>query len=443
MLIMPFQKFLNSASFGGIILMLFAAFAMLLANSEYSDSYYHFWETPLSIGIGGSNLVKPLHHWINDGLMAIFFFLVGLETKREIVVGELSSLSKSILPLAAAIGGMAIPALIYSYFNIGMPGESGWGIPMATDIAFALGTLLLLKKRIPPALFVFLTAFAVADDIGAILVIVLFYSSEISYSALMWGMGFLVFSFVLNRLRVTQTLPYALIGIGLWLALLEAGIHATVAGILLAITIPVKTVMRHEQFVNSIRDQLSKMTGNENGRLWLIDLEIEKKQAIIENLENACHHALSPLHRIEHTIRPWVLYLILPLFAFANAGVKIDFERIFEVFSDPVFIGIVAGLVIGKQIGIFSFCWLAVKGGLATLPNGVGWSHIYGASILGGIGFTMSLFIADLAIEDRSRTLEYAKIGIFVASLLSGILGFIFLKIVTRRRTEIHAVGGE
>lgn len=413
--------------------MLFAVFAMFLANSEYSDSYYHFWETPIFIGIGGINLVKPLHHWINDGLMAIFFFLVGLETKREIVVGELSSLSKSVLPLAAAVGGMAVPALIYSYFNIGLPGEPGWGIPMATDIAFALGTLLLLKGKIPPALFVFLTAFAVADDIGAILVIVLFYSSEISYNALVWGMGLLGFSFLLNRLKVTQTLPYALIGIGLWLALLEAGVHATVAGVLLAITIPVKTVMRHEQFVNSIQNQLSKMTGNENGRFWFVDMDIEKKQAVIENLENACHQALSPLHRIEHTIRPWVLYLILPVFAFANAGVKIDFGRISEVFSDPVFIGIVAGLVIGKQIGIFSFCWLAVKAGLATLPNGVGWRHIYGASILGGIGFTMSLFIADLAIEDRTRTLEYAKIGIFVASLLSGILGFIFLKIITRK----------
>lgn len=419
--------------------MFFALLALALANSGYGDAYRHFWEMPISLRIGEESLVKPLHHWINDGLMAIFFFLVGLETKREVVVGELSSLSKSVLPLAAAAGGMVMPALIYSYFNVGLPGEPGWGIPMATDIAFALGTLLLLKKSIPPALFVFLTAFAVADDIGAILVIVLFYSSEISYNALVWGMGFLGASFVLNRFSVTKALPYALLGIGLWLALLEAGVHATVAGVLLAITIPVKTEMGHEQFVRSIRDQLRRMTGNENGRLWLVDMEAEEKQAVIESLENACHNALSPLHRIEHGIRPWVLYLILPLFAFANAGVRIDFGSMGEVFADPVFIGIVAGLVVGKQIGIFSFCWLAVKAGLATLPNGVNWMHIYGASILGGIGFTMSLFIGDLAIEDRTRTLEYAKIGIFAASLLSGILGLLFLKFFAARRAEADA----
>lgn len=421
--------------------MLFAASAMVIANSGYSDAYYHLWETPIAIGIGSVSLIKPLHHWINDGLMAIFFFLVGLETKREIVIGELSSVSKSVLPLAAAAGGMAAPALIYSYFNIDLPGEPGWGIPMATDIAFALGTLLLLKRNIPPALFVFLTAFAVADDIGAILVIVLFYSSEIAYNALLWGIGLLGLSFVMNRLNVTRTLPYALVGIGLWLALLEAGVHATVAGVLLAITIPVKTAMRHEQFVTSIRDQLRKMTGSEDGRLWLVDMDMDRKQAIIENLENACHHALSPLHRIEHGIRPWVLYLILPIFAFANAGVRIDYGRVSEVFSDPIFMGILAGLVVGKQIGIFSFCYLAVRAGFATLPNGVGWRHIYGASILGGIGFTMSLFIGDLAIEDRAGMLERAKIGILAASLLSGILGLAFLKFITRKRTEEDTTG--
>ncbi|MDT8318635.1 MAG: Na+/H+ antiporter NhaA [bacterium] len=419
-IIKPFDRFFDREAYSGIILILAAAAAMVIANSPLGDAYHHLWEIPMGISIGPFSLEKSLHHWINDGLMAIFFFLVGLEIKREVLVGELSSLRQAALPIAAALGGMIVPALFYISFNLGKPGAMGWAIPMATDIAFALGCLALLGRGVPTGLLIFLTALAIVDDLGGILVISLFYTDQLSIAALIKAGILLMASFMLNRLGVRKTFPYVLLGIFLWLALLKSGIHSTVAGILLAMTIPASTAIRHSEFINKIEEQLKSLRG-------CGEVEECDKQAVIQSLEQACSDAEAPLEHIEHSIHPWVVYLIMPIFAFSNAGVRLDFGSLAVVLADPVFLGTIFGLVAGKQIGVFSFAWLSVRTGLASLPKGVRWGHIYGVSILSGIGFTMSLFIAALAFEG-SDLLEMAKLGILIASLLSGVLGYAVLK---------------
>ena len=419
-LVKPFDRFFDREATSGIILIISAVAAMMIANSPLGDAYHHLWEMPIGISIGSFSLEKSLHHWINDGLMSIFFFLVGLEIKREVLVGELSSPRQAIFPIAAALGGMIVPALFYILFNFGKPGEAGWAIPMATDIAFALGCLALLGKGVPQGILIFLTALAIIDDLGGILVIALFYTDQLSVAALVEAGILLMVSVMLNRLGVRKTFPYVLVGIFLWLALLKSGIHTTVAGILLAMTIPASTAIRHSEFIRKIEEQLNSLRG-------CGELEECDKQAAIQSLEKACSDAEAPLEHIEHSLHPWVIYLIMPIFAFANAGVRLDFGNLSAVLADPVFLGIIFGLVAGKQIGVFSFAWLAVKTGLASLPQGVSWGHIYGVSILSGIGFTMSLFIGALAFEGN-ELLEMAKLGTLIASLLSGVLGYMVLK---------------
>src|SRR5919112_1921017 len=422
-IVRPFQDFANKQSSGGIILIIAAAVALAGAHSPRGESYIALWHTKLSVGVGDFSISKDLTHWINDGLMAVFFLVVGLEIKREVLVGELSSVGNAALPVVAALGGAVVPALIYITINAGTEGSAGWGIPMATDIAFALGILALLGQRAPTALKVFLTAMAIVDDIVAVLVIALFYTSEISWGALGVGAVFLAALIVANLLGVGKTLVYAVLGVGLWLCFLLSGVHATVAGVLLALTVPAVSFMDPGAFLERSRYVLDRF--EQAGQKGENVLANEERQAALHALNHAAYKLEPPLHELEHALHPWVVFAIMPLFALANAGLPLG-GGILEALTSPVALGIVAGLVVGKQLGITLFAWLAVRSGLSELPEGIGWRHVYGAGWLAGIGFTMSLFITDLAFSEDSLV-EAAKLGILCASVIAGVVGWTIL----------------
>ncbi|MBK7230034.1 MAG: Na+/H+ antiporter NhaA [Ignavibacteriales bacterium] len=420
----PIQEFLHQEASGGILLIIATVIALAWANSSFADSYHHLWHTYVKIDVGGVGLNYSLHHWINDGLMVIFFFVVGLEIKRELLVGELSSVKKAALPIAAALGGMIFPALIYTLFNLGSESASGWGIPMATDIAFVVGILALLGNRVPLALKIFILALAIVDDLGAVLVIAIFYTSNISLTSLMIAGGLIVLLIAMNRLGIRNLLVYTFVGIALWLAFLKSGVHATVAGVLLAFTIPVSSRINTKKFKNETENLLKDFdNAGEHGEDVLTNSE---RLSIVDQIENNCEKILTPLQRFEHGLHPWVSFFIMPVFALANAGVAVS-DELGSALTHPVSIGIVLGLFLGKQIGIFSFSYIAVKLKLASEPEGVSWKKIYAASVLAGIGFTMSLFIANLAFNSP-ELLNISKVGILAGSLLSGIVGFIILK---------------
>lgn len=422
--IKPVQEFLRAEASGGILLIIATVFALIWANSPFADTYHHFWHTYLAIDIGIYTLKYSLHHWINDGLMVIFFFVVGLEIKREFLVGELSSAKKAALPIAAALGGMIVPALLYTLFNAGGSGASGWGIPMATDIAFVVGILALLGKNVPLSLKIFVLALAIVDDIGAVLVIALFYTSEISLISLIIASVILIVLVALNKLGVRNLLVYTFLGILLWLAFLKSGVHATVAGVLLAFVIPVASRIDTRKFADKTEALIKSFDeSGEHGEDVLAD---EGRLSIIHQIEKNCEKILTPLQRFEHGLHPWVSFFIMPVFAFANAGVTLS-DDFLSALSHPVSLGIILGLFIGKQTGIFLFSWLAVKFRIAEIPDEVNWKKVYGASILAGIGFTMSLFIANLAFTEET-ILSISKVGILTASLLSGIIGYLFLR---------------
>ncbi len=408
------QEFVRIEASGGVILLISAIMALLWANSAFSETYFHFWETELAVGFGQFTFSLPLIEWINDGLMVVFFFVVGLEIKRQLTTGELSRPRRAILPLAAALGGMLIPAAIYLILNAGGPGEQGWGIPMATDIAFTLGILALLGSRAPLSIKIFFTALAIADDLGAILVLAIFYSSDIHWISLLIAAVILVALILLNRARVYSPLPYALLGIGLWLAFLESGIHPTIAGVLLAATIPTwgapDTRALLAQCV-SVLDEFEVPSAQ----------TADRAQVAAQTLEAVADRMQSPAQRLEHNLLPWTTYLILPIFALANAGVVIEFD---QSLLGMVSLGIVLGLVLGKAAGITLFTWIAVRLRLADLPSNVSLQQIFSASWLAGIGFTMSLFIAGNAFRGSPDLLAEAKAGILVASVLAGIIGY-------------------
>ena len=423
-ILQPFQRFFQIEASGGVLLLICAATALAWANSPWAASYTSIWQMKLTVGLGSFVLSKSLLLWINDGLMAVFFFVVGLEIKREVLAGELASLKRAALPIAAALGGMLAPALFYTAFNAGRPGAAGWGIPMATDIAFALGMLALLGNRVPVSLKVFLTALAIVDDIGAVLVIAVFYSTDIAWLSLLVAAGFLILLIALNVAGVRHPLPYALIGIGLWVAFLKSGVHATIAGVLLAMTIPSRARINEPEFLangRSLLDEFERATGNEIDRLIT-----EEQLAVVEALETVCEQIETPLQRLEHALHGWVMYAIMPIFALANAGVALG-EDLLAALTHLVTFGVIAGLLFGKTLGISVFTWLAVRSGVAALPEGVGWRQIVGAGMLGGIGFTMSLFIADLAFVD-TPLLTPAKLGIMIASLIAGVAGWLVLR---------------
>ena len=427
----PFARFARTESAGGIVLIAATLVAIAWANSPWAGAYEHLWETRVTVGAGAYTLSYPLHHWINDGLMAVFFFLVGLEIKREFLVGELASVKRASLPIAAALGGMIVPALIYAALNVGGRGERGWGIPMATDIAFALGVLALLGPRIPLALKVFLAALAIVDDLGAVLVIAVFYTDRLAWGALGIGLALLAGLVVANRMHARTPVLYSLVGVLVWLAFLRSGVHATVAGVLLAMTIPARTRIDTAEFLSRGRRILDYFdAAGVEGRGVLTN---RAQQAAVQEMENACEAAQAPLQRIEHALHHWVAFGIIPLFALANAGVHLG-GNLGAAFGERVTLGIILGLVVGKPIGISLFAWLSVRLRLAELPAGTTWRAIRGVSLLGGIGFTMSLFIAGLAFPGAPQLNEDAKIGIFVASLLAGIAGFLVLRGFDPRR---------
>jgi Na+:H+ antiporter, NhaA family len=424
-IVRPFQDFAHKQSSGGILLIVATLVALVWANSPWGQGYAALWHTKLTVGIGGFSVSKDLTHWINDGLMAVFFLVVGLEIKREVLVGELSSIRNAALPVAAALGGAVVPALIYLAINAGTAGSAGWGIPMATDIAFALGVLALLGERAPVGLKVFLTALAIVDDIVAVLVIALFYTSEISWTALGVGAVFLAALVVANLLEVGRTLVYVVLGVGLWLCFLLSGVHATIAGVLLALTVPAVSFINPGAFLERGRYVLDRFEkAGENGENVLSN---EERQAALHALNHAAYKLEPPLHELEHALHPWVVFAIMPIFALANAGVPLGGGGIADALTSPVALGIVVGLVVGKQLGITLFAWLAVKSGVSELPRGIGWRHVYGAAWLAGIGFTMSLFITDLAFSNGSLVAA-AKLGILAASLIAGVVGWTILR---------------
>ena len=417
------REFLHHEAFGGILLLASALVALVWANSPWKDAYADLWHAEVTLGTVHFHLTESLQHWVNDGLMAIFFFVVGLEIKREVLVGELASPRRAALPAIAAVGGVLVPAGIYAVVNAGHAGSEGWGVPMATDIAFALGVRALLGDRVPVALTVFLTALAIVDDIIAVLVIALFYTEDVAWDALGSAGGFLAALVVANRLHVRRPFVYGLLGLGLWAAVFESGIHATVAGVLLAFTIPARTRIDPDAFVARSRAILDGFAraGTHGGSI----LTNGARQEALTELEDAVEGVGAPLQRLEHALHPWVAFAIVPLFALANAGVTIQGD-VATSLGKRVTLGVVAGLVLGKQLGVTLFAWLAVRSGATELPVGVSWPQVYGASWLAGIGFTMSLFIAELAFA-QPEFLTSAKLGILAASLIAGVGGALLL----------------
>ena len=424
------QEFTRLAASGGIVLLVFTILALLLANSPWSESYFHFWETSISLNFGSFSLSEHLLEWVNDGLMVIFFFVVGLEIKREITTGELASPKQAALPIAAAFGGMVTPALIYIALNYGGPGMPGWGIPMATDIAFTLGIMTVLGKRVPLSLKVFFTALAIADDLGAVLVIAVFYTSAISWISLAIGGVFFLALIGLNRARVYSSLPYALLGIGLWLAFLQSGVHPTIAGVLLALTIPTRSPAKTRAL---LAQAVTLLDDFELPREWQAQIN-SRRQAVVNTLRSITDRMQSPARRLESELNPWSIYLILPLFAFANAGVVISGGAAASL-ANPISLGIILGLVLGKPVGITTASWVAVKLGLADLPSGVNWRQVFSASCLAGIGFTISLFITNSAFDDPTL-LTSAKLATLTASVLAAVVGWALLSITCISQEE-------
>ncbi len=421
----PFQNFIRAESAAGILLLISTVIALAWANSPWVDAYMAFRRLPITLGIGDFALTEPLVLWINDGLMAMFFFVIGLEIKREVLVGELSSLRQATLPLAAALGGSMLPALIYFSFNAGTEGAKGWGIPMATDIAFSLGILSLLGARVPLALKVFLVALAIGDDLAAVLIIALFYTSTISWASLAVGAAFLVGLVGANLLGIRHPLVYGMLGIGgLWLAFFLSGIHPTIAGVLAAFTIPARTRLSGEEFVARARALLEKFQkAMEPGRPPLANPD---RQAVAARLQQAADEVVTPLQRLEHALHPWITTVVLPVFALANAGVTIEGEAAATLLH-PVAVGVISGLLIGKPVGVTLASWSAVRIGVATLPEGITWRHVIGVGFLAGIGFTMSLFIDGLAFGKTPLDAP-AKVGILMGSTLAGVTGWLILR---------------
>jgi len=418
-----FEWFVHSEVTGSILLLSCTVVALVWANSPWAGTYSDLLHTYVGVSWGGAEFKLSLHHWINDGLMVIFFFVVGLEVKRELVVGELSTIRKATLPVAAAIGGMMVPAVLFTLFNFGGEGARGWGIPMATDIAFALGVLAVFGTRAPLGLKVFLTALAIADDLGAVAVIAIFYTDTINIRALILAAGLLVVLFVAIRVGFRSLGLLLPLIVAFWLAVFASGIHATVAGILVAMLIPVRPRLTVEAFVRHAENFMHGLgTAGESDHLVVPDTyhlnAVERHREVAADI-------LPPGLVLEHMFHPIQVWFILPLFALANAGVAIGGD-LMEVLANPLALGIIIGLVIGKPLGICLLSWLAVRAGSSALPGGVTWGQIAGAGCLAGIGFTMSLFISDLAF-DNETLIATAKVGILAASLASGVCGFFIL----------------
>ena len=428
----PFEHFLHAQTTTGLVLMGMTILALIVANSPFYETYQHIIHTTIELDINDLQIKHPLHHWINDGLMAIFFFLIGLEIKREVLVGELSNIKVAILPILAAIGGMLIPALIYLAINKGGEGANGWGIPMATDIAFAISALVLLGKRVSPALVTFLVALAIVDDLGAVLVIALFYTAEIQMNYLLLAGAMFLVMIALNRFGIHAVLPYFIVGIVMWFFMLESGVHATIAGVIGAFAIPSKPKMPPTDLTQHTKNLLEEFDSYPVATDYTMH---EKQKALLQNIKDRIDAVGSPAVRLEQELHLPVSLIVIPLFALANAGIRIDFSSVGDVIIQPVSLGIILGLLLGKILGIFGVAYLAIKLKIATLPQKSSMSQIFGVAALGGIGFTMSMFVADLAFINNSGLIFQAKIGILTASLLAGALGFIWLRFIAKPAT--------
>ena len=426
----PFEHFMHHQGAGGVLLFSASVLAMAWANSPWHAAYHHLWELPLGIDVADFRLERTLHHWINDGLMAMFFFVVGLELKREMVGGELSDPRKALFPVAAGLGGMVFPALIFLVFNPPSSGlSSGWGVPMATDIAFALGIMALLGDRVPTALKVFLTTVAIADDLGSVLVIAFFYTEQIGWAYLAIGAAALLVLVAANRLGVRSPVFYGIVGIGLlWTAFLLSGVHATVAGVLAALTIPARTRLDEAGFLVRLRRLADRFERQDPNGLPTLT---EEQMGTLGAIKQAAAAAETPLQRLEQGLHPVVAFVVLPLFALANAGVELP-PDLPEAMQGTVFLGVLLGLVVGKPLGILFTCWIMLRSGAARLGSGLRWGHLVGMSVLAGVGFTMSLFINELAFREAAP-IQQAKLAILLASCVAGGIGYLWLRMRTDR----------
>lgn len=431
-LLVPFQRFASFGASGGIVLMICTVVALIWANSPWAHTYE--WlrhDVMLTAGVGSFSLSRNVEWWINDALMAVFFFVVGLEIKREVLVGELSSPRRAALPIVAAAGGMLVPGVIYALLNVGTDSIRGWGVPVATDIAFALGVLSLLGRRVPASLRIFVATLAIADDLGALLVIAMFYTDELALNWLAGGFGVWMILIGMNLIGVRWSWGYAVVGLVLWYCIYQAGVHPTISGVMGALAIPVRNkvdVARLVAFTRKCADELEESL--ESGANIVTN---PRQQMLVQAIEDGCFKAQTPLHILEHALIPWIPFAIVPLFALANAGVSLEGLDFGETATSPIVLGVTGGLVLGKPIGIVLACYIACRLKIGVLPADVSWKHIIATGFLAGIGFTMSLFIANLAFPDVERLSE-AKIGIMVASLVAGLSGLALLRYVAGKR---------
>ena len=421
----PIQRFMQQQKSGGIVLGISVILALFLANSPWSDQYFHFFEHKIGFQFNGESFLNySIHHWINDGLMAVFFFVLGLELKREIVGGELSNPRKALLPIGAAFGGVLVPALIYFALNSSGEVSNGWGIPMATDIAFALGVLYLLGDKIPLSLKIFLTALAIVDDLIAVLVIAFFYTSDISMISLSIGFGFILIMYIGNKMGIRNILFYAIFGIvGVWTAFLLSGVHATIAAVLAAFTIPADMKIGEIMYINKLENYLKKFKAADPDNS--IPTLTNKQLHILDEIKEDTNAIIPPLQRLEHSMHPFVTFIIIPIFALANGGLSLAINMD-QLFSTNVALGVALGLLVGKVIGVVGMTLLLVKLKVAPFPKGMNVKNLFGLGLLAAIGFTMSLFITSLAFKNPEYMTQ-AKIGIFAASIIGGVLGYMLL----------------
>ena len=422
---LPIKLFMGREKSGGIVLILSVTLAMILANSNIAESYFHFFEQEVGFIVNGEPYLNySLHHWINDGLMAMFFFVVGLELKREFIGGELADIRNTILPIGAAVGGMIVPALIFLSLNIGTPQTMGWGIPMATDIAFALGVVYLLGDKVPASAKLFLTTLAIVDDLGAVLVIAFFYTSELSIASLLFGLAFLAVMFIGNRLGIKSLFFYAALGIGgVWVTFLLSGIHATIAAVLAAFMIPADAKINESVYLKRMKKLTRRFEKEEPNEVRTLE---EGQVDVLTHIQHDTEIAIPLLQQLEHKMSPIVTFLIMPIFAIANAGISFTDLSLSDIFSTHVALGVTLGLFLGKPIGIVSAIFLMVKMRWATLPSAITRRTLLGLGMLASIGFTMSMFISTLAFTDE-LLMTQAKLGIFLASILGGIGGYVLL----------------
>ena len=430
----PFEEFIHRQTTSGLLLMGTAVLALVLANGPLSSAYERLVLTPIGLTIGAWTLEMTLHHWINDGLMALFFFVVGLELKRELLVGELAKPRNAALPIAAAIGGMVVPGLVYFAINPAGDAALGWAIPMATDIAFAIGALALLASRVPKALITFLVALAIVDDLGAVTVIAVFYTDTIALVPLGVAGTLFLMLMVFNLIGIRKILPYFIVAVFLWYAFLLSGVHATLAGILGALSVPATPKYDPERFSKHVKELMRRFdTSHEPGKNIMTN---DALRAVVQTLENGVHSVETPLQRLEHIWHIPVAYIVIPIFALANAGIPLAIGSMRESLTDPVMLGVSLGLVLGKFVGITGASWLMLKLGLAALPKDTRFTQIAGVSLLAGIGFTMSIFVAQLGFGAREDLLLMAKTGILAGSLLAGVAGFIWLYLSSEPTTS-------